>query len=335
MNRRAFLRHLGAAGLGWTWGGSILTAADGSPELGTMAYQLSWIKNFQFAGDYIADSKGYYRKFGLAGVDLLSGGPSVIVDPVVVSGKALVGQSSPEFMANAIAHGAPLRCIGAGYQRDVVCIVSLAKSPLVTPRDMIGRKIGIQTINLVTWHTFLKLNRIDPASVTAVPVQFDFTPLVSGEVDGFFGQVTDDVNHLRSQGYDVHAMPFTDFGYNMLTATYSVRTDSLSDPKRRAQLVAFMKASLLGWNEAIRDPALGARLTVDVYGKGNGLDFATEEKSCLSVNPFMVSPDTAAHGLFWMSPAVVEQTIATLAATGVHATPDMFTNEILEEAARA
>jgi hypothetical protein len=63
-----------------------------------------------------------------------------------------------------------------------------------------------------------------------------------------------------------------------------------------------------------------------------GLDQATEERSCRAVNPFMVSADTQAHGLFWMSPRSVQETVETLAASDVHATPEMFTNEILEEA---
>lgn len=331
VNRRAFLRAISAAGAGCV-SGNLLLGSSAAPRLGTIAYQLGWIKNFQFAGDYIADSKGYYQRFGLEGVDLVAGGPGVVVDPVVVSGKALIGQSSPDFMANAIDHGAPLKCIGAGYQKNVDCVISMAKAPLATPREMIGKKIGIQTMNLVTWHAFLKLNKIDPSSINAVPVQFDFTPLVTGEVDGFYGQTTDDVTHLQSLGYDIRVLDFTDFGYKMLTSTYSVRADSLTDPTRRAQLVAFMKASILGWNEAIKDPVLGARLTVDVYGKGNGLDRSTEERSCRAVNPFMVSADTQKHGLFWMSPTSVQETIETLAASGVAATPAMFTNEILEEA---
>jgi ABC-type nitrate/sulfonate/bicarbonate transport system substrate-binding protein len=331
VNRRNFIRKLGVASAGFALGPGLF--ADEAPTtLGRIAYQLSWIKNFQFAGDYIADNKSYYQKFGLEGVDLLAGGPGIIVDPIVVSGKALIGQSAPDFMANAIAHGADLKCVGAGYQRGVDCIISLTKTPLVTPRDMIGKRIGIQIINIVIWHAFLKLNNIAPASITTVPVQFDFTPLLSGEVDGFFGETTDDVTDLQAQGHAVHPLLFTDFGYKMFSATYSVRTDSLSDKTKRAQLVAFMKASALGWNDAIKDPALGAKLTVDVYGNGNGLNPEIEEKSCLAVNPFMTNADTAAHGLFWMSPASVAETITTLAAAGVKATPDMFTNEILEEA---
>ena len=329
MNRRAFLRNLGGAG-------AFLALADGTrawaddASLQKIAYQCSWIKNFQFAGEYIADYKHYYEKCGLA-VDLLSGGPGVIVDPIVVSGKALVGQSAADFMSNAIAKGAPLRCIGASYQKNNCCIMSMSKRPLHTPQDMIGKKIGIQVINTVIWHAFLKLNKIEPDQITLVPVQFDFTPLISDEVDGFFGEQNDDAVDLKSRGYDVYSMLLADFGYDMVNGTYSVRADSLTDKTKRAQLVAFMRAEVLGWQDAIKDPALGGRLTAEVYGKGNGLDAKVQEASCLATNQFMVSPDTDKHGLFWMTPEIVTKTISTLAAAGVKAKPEFFTNEILEE----
>jgi ABC-type nitrate/sulfonate/bicarbonate transport system substrate-binding protein len=333
MDRRTFLKRLGASGEGMALGGSVFAPwARAEPaSLGRIAYQLGWIKNFQFAGEYVADSRKYYRRFGVE-VDLLSGGPTVNVEPTLVSGKALVGQSMPDMMANAIAKGASLKCIAACYQRNVSAIISLAKSPLAVPADMVGKRIGIQINNLVIWHSFLKLNRIDPASIRTVPVQFDFTPLVSGEVDGFFGEVIDDAVQLATRGIEVHCLLFADFGYNMLTATYEVAADSLTDPKRRAQLVAFMKGDLLGWRDVVGDPSLAARLTVDVYGKGNGLEYENQRASCVVANDFIVSPETRKHGLFWMSPQNVDQTISSLAAAGVKATPDMFTNEILEEA---
>jgi ABC-type nitrate/sulfonate/bicarbonate transport system substrate-binding protein len=134
MDRRTFLRRLGAAGAGVALAGPAFAPwarAQGS-GLPRIAYQLGWIKNFQFAGDYIADYRGYYRQFGLE-VDLLSGGPTVNVEPILMSGKALVAQSMPDFMANANAKGATIKCIAACYQGNVDAIISLAKTPLTTP----------------------------------------------------------------------------------------------------------------------------------------------------------------------------------------------------------
>jgi ABC-type nitrate/sulfonate/bicarbonate transport system substrate-binding protein len=323
---------MGATGAGVALGGAFApwARADGG-SLGRMTYQLAWIKNFQFAGEYVADYRKYFQEFGLE-VDLLSGGPSVFVEATIMSGKALVGQSMPDLFVNANAKGATLKCIASAYATNVGAIISLAKTPMKTPQEMIGKRIGMQITNLVLWHSFLKINKVDPRSLTTVPVQFDFTPLITGEVDGFFGFIVDDAVQLVNKGVDIYCLRYSDFGYNSVSATYEVAAASLTDRTKRAQLVAFMKGSLLGWRDVIRDPAMATGLTVDVYGKGNGLDRKGQAASIAVSNDLMVNAETRKHGLFWMSPEIVDDTIASLAAGGVMATRDMFTNEILEEA---
>lgn len=333
LNRRAFLRRLGACGAALALGGAANATPDAGhdPALGQIAYQLSWIKNFQFAGCYVAEDRGYYARNGVA-VDLVAGGPTINADPIVAAGRALVGQSSPDFISNAVAKGARLRCIGANYQQTVFCIISMAGAALREPSDLIGRRIGIQTNNLVIWHAFLRLNGIDVHRIHTVPVQYELTPLISGEVEGFFGYLNDDAVHLQTSGHEIHCLRFADFGYRMFTATYSVAEQSLRDRRQRAQLVAFIRGEARGWRDAIDDPPLAARLTTDVYGRDNGLDYRVELASCLATNPMMENGATRRHGLFWMSPEAIDDTIRTLSAARVRAGPEIFTNEILEEA---
>lgn len=330
IDRRRFMRAVSALGGLAAVAPGLSTSAARAANLGTVGYQFSWIKNFQFAGEYVADHKKYYADEGIK-VDLLAGGPTLSVEPVVASGKALIGQVNADGAANANAKGAGLRIIGTDYQKSPFCMISMTKTPIKTPQDMIGKKIGMQNTNLVLWHAFLKINKIDPNKINIVPVQFDFSPLVSGEVDGFFGYSNDDVVHLREKGNDVTYMLFGDFGYKLYTAAYAVRADSLTDKTKRAQIVAFMRGDIKGWQDVIKDPTLGAKLTVEVYGKGNGLDETTEYKSCLLTNELMLNDVTKAHGLFWMSDEGVKETIDTLAVAGIKATQDMFSNEILAE----
>lgn len=332
MQRRQFIRSVGGCTAGLAMSGRLSGrgGAARAADLGHVAYQFSWVKNFQFAGEYVADSKGYYRQAGIQ-VELLAGGPSMTVDPVVASGKALIGQSEPDATANANAKGAGLRVIGACYQKSPYCMISLSRTALRSPQDMVGKRIGIQASNRLLWRAFLRINRIDAGSLTTVPVQFDVAPLVSGEVDGFFGYSNDDVVHLRARGVDVAYFLLADHGYRLFTATYTTRADSLVDKTARAQLVAFMRGDIRGWQAVVADPTEAARLTVDVYGSGNGLNEETERQSCLMTNELMVTDTTRRHGLFWMSDAAVAETIATMATGGIHATPDMFTNEILAE----
>ncbi len=333
MNRRQFLTNArmaaGALALSAPLG-MFGSRAQAAVSLANVAYQFSWIKNFQFAGEYVADNKKYWADEGLQ-VDLLAGGPTLSVEPVIASGKALIGQVNADTAATANSKGAGLRIIGTGYQKSPFCMISMTKSALKKPQDMIGKKIGIQNVNLVLWNAFLKINKIDPKSINTVPVQFDVSPLVSGEVDGFFGYSNDDVVHLREKGEDVTYFLFADYGYKLFTAAYGVKADSLTDKSKRAQLIAFMRGDIKGWQEVVQDPTLGAKLTVDVYGKGNGLNEEAEFKSCQLTNELMVTDTTKEHGLFWMSDEGIRQTIETMAVAGVKATPEMFTNEILAE----
>ena len=129
---------------GATPGGSTAPAGSGpAADLGTLNYQLSWIKNVEFAGAYIADTKGYYKAAGFSAVNLIAGGPvGQPAEVVVAAGKALVGISSPDITAAAITKGAQLVIIGAQYQKNPFAIMSPGPAPIKTPEDMFGKKIG-------------------------------------------------------------------------------------------------------------------------------------------------------------------------------------------------
>lgn len=75
LDRRAFFRYSALTGIAVAGSASLLacssdsssssggTTDDGS-EFGTVAVQLSWIKNIEFAGEYFALDKGYYKDAG-------------------------------------------------------------------------------------------------------------------------------------------------------------------------------------------------------------------------------------------------------------------------------
>ena len=211
------------------------TTAAGSKDLGELTFQLSWIKNVEFAGEYIADTNGYYKDAGFSKVTLLSGGPTVQQDSVVQGGKALVCISAPDITSAAINQGAGLVTIGAQYQKNPFAVMSLATKPIHTPDDMIGKKIGVQATNEAVWNAFLKANAIDPGKITKVPVQFDPSPLVAGTVDGWFSFVTNEPNLLKTQGVATKTFLLADYKYPLVSETYVVKKGSLHVEARRDQ----------------------------------------------------------------------------------------------------
>src|ERR1700704_407999 len=127
----AFLAACGSSSKPAATGATTTTATGGAPkDLGELVFQLSWIKNVEFAGEYIADSKGFYKAEGFSKVTLLSGGPTVQQDSVVQGGKALVCISAPDITSAAINQGADLVTIGAQYQKNPFAVMSLKTSPI-------------------------------------------------------------------------------------------------------------------------------------------------------------------------------------------------------------
>ena len=93
---------------------------------------------------------------------------------MVLSGKALVGTSSPWRPPVVLNEGAPLKIIGSTYQKNPFTIVSLAANSITAPDDLIGKKIGVQAgVNETLFDALLEVNKIDASKVTKVPVQYD------------------------------------------------------------------------------------------------------------------------------------------------------------------
>jgi ABC-type nitrate/sulfonate/bicarbonate transport system substrate-binding protein len=304
--------------------------SSGGSDLGTLTYQLSWIKNVEFAGAYIADTNGYYKAAGFSSVKLISGGPTVSQDSVVAAGKALVGISSPDITAAAIKKGAPLAVIGAQYQKNPFAIMSLASKPITTPQEMIGKKIGVQATNEPVWNAFLKANKIDPSKIKKVPAQFDPQPLVNKEVDGWFSFFTNEPNLLKTKGIATSVMLLNDHGYPMVSEIYVVRKDSLS--KKRDALKGLLIADSKGWAQSVKDPALGPKLAVTKYGKDLGLDEKEQTLESQAQNTVVSTADTKANGLFTITDELVDETIATLKVAGVDISKDkLFDLSVIKE----
>ncbi|MGF7235175.1 MAG: hypothetical protein ACQSGP_09475, partial [Frankia sp.] len=78
---------LAACGSSGSSGGSGGSASAGTKSFGALNYRLSWIKNAEFAGPYIADTKGYYKAAGFSSVNLIAGGPTADLAEWTVGGR--------------------------------------------------------------------------------------------------------------------------------------------------------------------------------------------------------------------------------------------------------
>jgi ABC-type nitrate/sulfonate/bicarbonate transport system substrate-binding protein len=347
IDRRNFLRLAGlggaAAGTGLLLsacgsGGSAAgasasgssAAADAAGHYGSIGLQLSWVKDVQFAGEYFASEKGYYKDAGFTSVNLLAGGGQTPTESVILAGQALVGMSSIPETAASIANGAGLKVIAVGYQKNPFCLLSLKeRTPIATVADLKGKSIGCSSDNQVTLNGFLKVNQLT-SDVDVVATQYSIAPLEAGKYDAQVAFTTNEVIQAQQDGYTPVVLPFAGNGLSFATNPYFVAADTLT--AQRDLLKALFVAEIRGWTDAVLQPAQAAKYTVDIFGKGQDLEAGEQTMEAKAANALMVSADTNKNGLFTLTDALVGDTVASLAAMGTKVTAEnLFDFSLLHE----
>lgn len=304
---------------------------QGDSEFGDITVQLSWIKNAEFAGEFFADSEGFYTDAGF-GTVTMDPGPGAI-ETLVATEDADFGLSNAVSAAQVIAEeDAPLKIVGTKFQKNPFTILSLAEGGnIATPQDLVGKRIGVQAGgNETLFDALLEVNGIDPAAVEKVPVEYDPAPLIDGEVDGFLAYLTNESITVQSQGIEVTNLPFADNGLPFVAE--SVITTERMIAEEPEKVKAFLEAEILGWKAALADPEEGARMAVEEYGRDLQLDTAKELEQSQVQADLIVTPDVEANGLFTISDELIEQNMATLSAAGIDIeAEDLFDLSLLEE----
>ena len=346
-SRRSFLRAAGLSALGVaalaacgndsSGAESSATPSAGSSSVAPGAYgdlslQFSWIKNIEFAGEYFADSKGYYKAAGFNKVDLVSG-PVDSADALVAAGTIDVGLSSPDATARYIVEqNAPLRIIGSTFQKNPFCILSIEEGkPIRTVADLAGKTLGIQAgTNQSIFAGFCKANNVDPSTFTTTVVQYEPTPLTEKKVDGFMAYTTNEPFLVKADGFTPVTLPFADNGLPLTAETFCVLQETLDQD--RDKLKAFLKAEVQGWNDAVADPEEGARLAVETYGKGLKLELAGQLEQLKAQNELIVTADTRKNGLFTLTDELLAEIIQAVGSVGVTITAEeLFDLSLIKE----
>lgn len=318
MERREFL-WTGMAGL------AAMSLPLRAETLSPLTMQASWINDAEFAGYFLALDQGYYRA---EGIDLtyLSGGPDVIPESTIIAGRADLALTTPDTTIRAIAEqGAKFKIIGAQYQKSPHGIVSLKKTPIETPQDLLGKTIAVPPVNISTLEALLRINGIDRASVNIVPYAYDPTPLVRGEIDASVDFVTNVPFTISQLGEEAHSFLLYDAGVTLMNNTVVVTEETLAS--KRKELVSWLRASRRGWNEALEEPALWPPQWEKSWFAGTGRTIENEVFFNAAQKPLI----EVGAGVFSISEDAIARTIEALESIGINARRDMFDTTLLDE----
>jgi len=307
------------------------SSSGGDDGYGELSVQLSWIKNAEFLGEYMADTNGYYTDAGFSKVNLVAGPSTGVAE--LVQGTAQVALNDAISVGTAVANeDAPVKIIGTTYQKNPFTILSLASGgDIATPQDLVGKKIGVQESNTSLFQALLAANDISSDDVTVVPVQYDPSVLVNGEVDGFVAYLTNESITVAAQGQAVTNLPFADNGLPFVAETFSATDQTIAED--REMLKAFLVAEIKGWHDVLDDPDAAVDVDLESYGADLGLVRENEVQSAHIANDQLItSPDTEANGLFTITEELQKETVESLGGAGIDvAVEDLFDLSLLQE----
>jgi NitT/TauT family transport system substrate-binding protein len=249
--------------------------------------QLDWVHTVEYAGFYLAEANGDFARENLS-VELFPSDGSI--DPIEALNKgdvdfAIAGADTVLLAREA---GQDVVAIATIYQRLPLGFMSLADSHILTPKDLIGKKVMMTMVAGTSQYAFqamMKVTGVDISGVNLIPRGdiYDEEPLRKGEVDVMDVYVTNQVVQMKRAGVAVNVIVPVDYGVEMYINTI-VTTRSMIETK--PELVqAFVRAFTTGLQAAVADPQAAAQASVK---KNAELVYESELASMNTSLPFLI-----------------------------------------------
>lgn len=234
-------------------GGQKVSATQSLPALQHIRLPMGYVPNVQYAPFYIAVEKGYYRQAGL----------EIEFDySFETDGVSLVGANELQFavvsgeqVLLARAQGLPVVYVFAWWQEYPVAVASLKETPLRSPEDLAGKKIGIPGLfgaSYVGLRALLNAGGLSEEDITLDVIGFNqVEALTAGQEDAVVVYANNEPVQLRHLGYEINVLRVAD--YVKLASNGLISNESTI--QNNADLVQRMvQATLKGLREAINDP---------------------------------------------------------------------------------
>jgi signal transduction histidine kinase/FixJ family two-component response regulator/ABC-type nitrate/sulfonate/bicarbonate transport system substrate-binding protein len=233
----------------------VLVALPAGEALTPVSLQLKYYHQFQFAGYYAADLRGFYAEEGLQ-VDIRELRPGMVVEDELTSGRVAFMSFSP-LILERWAQGADLFLMAFIHQRNPHALLVRSTSAYHHLRDIVSlpakRRVAPATgIDIDLWLGLTDLG-IDPQGFfPRLKQPEDFDRFIRGELDVLPGFLSNEPARCRDAGVDVR--PLTVMSRSTITPGDALVCTGERWRTNPQMVEAFRRASLRGWDYALLHP---------------------------------------------------------------------------------
>ena len=185
----------------------------GNQELRKVRLGTGFIPNIQFAPLYVAQKKGFYAQNGLE-VQIEYGYENDFV-ALAAQGEREFSIASGDQIILARGQGMPITYVMKWYEKFPVALVSKASEGIKTPKDLIGKTVGLPGFygaSFIGWKALLFGAGIDENAISVKEIGFtQVASLQQGIVDVAMGYIANEPVMMKSQGIPVNVIEVSDY----------------------------------------------------------------------------------------------------------------------------
>lgn len=226
---------------------------DSTAAVEGVSLRLKWVFDPGFAGEMVAAKRGFFRQRGID-VELKPGGFEA--DPVrlVASGADDFGVAGADAFLLARSRGVPIVAVAAGYLETPVVFYAKQETGIRRPGDFVGRRVGIQggQDTETVYSAVMRKAEVDRSRIREVPVKYDLTPFLAGQVDVWPGYAATQSYVLRERGIPFVTIVPRDFGIEYLGTVYFTTERMIVEKPQQVQ--AFVDGLIEGWTYTYAHP---------------------------------------------------------------------------------
>ncbi|MCD6502491.1 ABC transporter substrate-binding protein [bacterium] len=261
---------------------SIFRDIEPLPQAMKVTFIPNWYPEAEFAGYFLAENAGYYDALNL-NVDIINYSPDYNIADSLAAGVVDFAVVSMAEFIDARKSGLNLVVLGTIFQIEPSVFIVKEGSGIGSPADFEGKRIVCKN---AFWRGVIE-RVISTAGLSLGDVKLvdganDISEFFKGDIDIWTGYAQDEPIEVEMAGIDARTIYAYDYGVSDYEGIMVV-DDALVE-KRPDVVVAFLSASLRGWDEAIRRPedALDA---IAVFQPGLSLTF--QRKAMREIVPFV------------------------------------------------
>lgn len=322
----------------FTWLASALSILcySGSPSFAQekLSLRLDFLPYGSHAPFYLAKEKGWFKEQGVEPTIEDGTGTTTTVQ-LVGAGKYDLGYVG--FVSAMVARekGVPVKAIAGVLRKNDLGVVFDQKLPINKPKDLEGKKIYYSPSSVETLFidSFFKVNGVDKSKVdlTSIDIAAKVSTYLSGGGDGMFVPVP--IYLIRKNIPRLsRGLLFSDYGLPLPGFGLIASEDAIREKSKAITgfVAALQKAMAAIQDGSMIDDAVQALLKNRPQAK---LDPEYIRQQLQAIIPYIDTPSTKGHPLFWQSPDDWKESIKFSEQSGVikpgSKPEDYFTNEFV------